>query len=175
MGRTHCHIRISSCGITSGDKEIKDSFKYGFTTCAVAYLLAALPALFVSATFLRGLSEPLVDFREMFYILSFGLSDFSLWGNFYYLSIVVPWIVSSYILGLLVDRFDGGQGKKVLFSGIGMSIYYVIMLMIFIISGTIFGFGDVAYEHLWFWPFPGFIMGVTASILVSLGQHDGTD
>ena len=42
---------------------MKKSFKYGFTTCTLAYLLVVIPLLVLFSTLFRGSYEPVVDIR----------------------------------------------------------------------------------------------------------------
>lgn len=145
---------------------MKKSLRYGFTTCTLAYLLASVPVFVLFAALFRGLYEPLVDTRGMLYFLTLGLSDFSWWDNFYYLALIVPWIASSLALTLLVYRCDGGLGRRLLFSGLSIFVYYFAMWLTFMIHGLIFGWGDVAYYLIWLWPIFGFCVGIAASAIV---------
>ena len=146
--------------------KMKKSLKYGFTTCTLAYLLASVPVFVLFATLFRGLSEPIVDIRGMLHFLILGLSDFSLWDNFYYLAPIVPWIASSCVLALSIYRFDGGSGRRLIFSGLSIFIYYFAMWLAFMIHGLIFQWGDVAYDIIWLWPVFGFCTGIAASAIV---------
>ena len=147
---------------------MKRSFKYGFTTCTLAYLLASVPGFVLFATLSRGLSEPIVDARGMLYFLTLGLSDFSLWDNFYYLAPIVPWIASSCVLALSIYRFDGGSGRRVILSAFSIFVYYFAMYLVFMVHGVLFGWGDMAYNLIWLWPICGFGVGGAASAIVEI-------
>lgn len=145
---------------------MKKAFKYGFTTCTLAYLLASVPVFVLFATLFRGLSEPIVDIGGILHFLTLGLSDFSLWDNFYFLAPLVPWIASSCVLALSIYRFDGGTGRRVLLSGFSIFIYYFAMCLVFMVHGVFFGWGDMAYDLIWLWPICGFGVGSAASAIV---------
>lgn len=139
---------------------MKKSFKYGFTTCTLAYLLVVIPLLVLFATLFRVSYEPISS------ILTLMLSQFSWWGDFYYLAFLVPWLASSCVLTLLIYRFDGGGRKRALFSGFSMFIYYFAMWLVFLIHGLIYGWGDIAYDLIWLWPLCGFGLGYAAATIV---------
>jgi len=141
-------------------------FKYGFATCALAYLLASLLAFVLFSTLFRGSYEPLLDTRGMLGFLTLGLSEFSWWNDFYYLAPTVPWITSSLVLAVLLYRIDGGSGRRLLFSGLSIFAYYSAMCLVFMLHGLIFGWGDVAYHLISLWPTFGFFVGVAASTVV---------
>jgi len=77
--------------VTKGRRMIK-GFKYGFTTCTLAYLLIAISFLVLFATLFRGSQEPIVDIESTLSAFTLMLSEFSWWGDFYYLDILVPWL-----------------------------------------------------------------------------------
>jgi len=152
---------------------MKKSFKYGFTTCTLAYLLIVIPLLVLFATLFRGSYSPIVNVRGMLSFLTLMLSDFlyyggefSWWGDFYYLAPLVPWLASSCVLTLLIYRFNGGARRRVLFSGFSIFVYYFAMWLVFIIHGLIYGWGDIAYDLIWLWPLFGFGFGYAAATLV---------
>lgn len=145
---------------------MKKSFKYPFFNCTVAYFLAAiLPAVF-SATWGRGLSEPIINARGMLSALTLMLSDFPWWGDFYYLAFLVPWLASSCMLTLLIYRFNGGARRRALFTGFSIFVYYFAMWLVFIIHSLIYGWGDIAYHLIWLWPLCGFGFGYAAATIV---------
>ena len=145
---------------------MKKSFKLGFTTCTVAYLLIVIPLLVLFATLFRGFYEPIVDIRGMLSFLTLMLSEFSWWGDFYYLAFLVPWLASSCMLTLLIYRFNGEARRRALFTGFGMFVYYFAMCLVFLIHGVIHGWGDIAYGLIWLWPLCGFGFGYVAASIV---------
>ena len=138
---------------------MKKSFKYGFTTCTLAYLLVAIPLLVLFATLFRGS-------YGMLSILTLMLSEFPWWGDFYYLAFLVPWLASSCVLALLIYRFNGGARRRVLFSGFSIFVYYFAMWLVIIIYGLIYGWGDIAYDLFWLWSLFGFGFGYAAATIV---------
>lgn len=145
---------------------MKKAFKYGFTTCTIAYLLIAIPPLVLFATLFRGLYEPVVDIRGVLSFLTLMLSDFSWWGNLYYLAFLVPWLASCCVLALLIYRFNGGARRRALFSGFSIFIYYFAIWLMFIVHGLIYGWGDIAYEFIWLWLVFSFGFGYAAATIV---------
>ena len=148
---------------------MKKAFKYSFITCTLAYILIALPRLILFATLFRGLNEPIVDTVGFISSLTLMLSAFSWWGEFYYLAFLVPWLASTCILALLMNRFNRGLRSRALLSGFSVFIYYFAMLLVFIIRGLLFGWGDMAYELIWIWPVSGFIFAYVAALVVEKG------
>jgi len=144
---------------------MKKSFKYGFTTCTLAYLLIVIPRLVLFATLFRGSYEPIADIRGMLSFLTLMLSDFPWWGDFYYLAFLVPWLASCWILTRLTYRFNGGVRKRALFAGLSIFVYYFAMCLVFLIHGLIYGWGDIAYELIWLWPVCGFGFGCAAAAI----------
>lgn len=142
------------------------SFKYGCFTCAVAYILALLPAFVLFSTLFRGSYESVVDARGMLGFLTLGLSDFSCCDKFYYLTVLVPWITSSLVLALLHYHIGGRYGMRLILSGLSVFLYYFTMWLGLIISGIFLGWGDIAYDLIWLWPIGGFLTGVAASAIV---------
>jgi len=142
------------------------TFKYGFSTCTLAYILAAIPPVIFFATWGKGSSEPIIDVKGMLSALTLMLSDFPWWGNFYYLAFLVPWLASCCVLMLLIYRFNGEARRRKLFSGLSIFIYYFAMLLVFLIHGLIYGWGDIAYDLIWLWPLFGFGFGYAAATIV---------
>ncbi len=143
---------------------MKKSFKYGFTTCTLAYLLVVIPLLVLFATLFRGSYAPIVNVRGMLELLTLMLSEFV--GDFYYLAFLVPWLASSCVLTLLIYRFNGGARRRVLFSGFSIFVYYFAMWLVILIYGLIYGWGDIAYDLIWLWPLFGFGFGYAAATIV---------
>jgi len=97
------------------------------------------------------------------------LSAFSWWGESYYLAFLVPWMASTCVLALLINRFNRGLRGRALLSGFSVFIYYFAMLLVFIIHGLVFGWGDVAYSLIWIWPVVSFMFGYVAALIVEKG------
>ena len=150
--------------ITKERGKMKKSFKYGFTTCTLAYLLVAIPLLVLFATLFKGSYAPVVDIRGMLSILTLMLSE--VLGDFYYLGFLVPWLASCCVLTLLIYRFTGGARRRALFAGFSMFVYYFAMWLVFLIYGLIYGWGDIAYDLIWLWPLFGFGFGYAAATIV---------
>jgi hypothetical protein len=102
----------------------------------------------------------------MLHFLTLGLSDFSWWDNFYYLALLVPLISSFLVLTMLLYRIGGGSGRRLMFSGLSIFLYYFAMWLAFMVHGLIVGWGDVDYALIWLWPILGFFVGVFASAIV---------
>jgi hypothetical protein len=67
---------------------------------------------------------------------------------------------------MLLYRSGGGYGRRLIFSGLSFFVYYFAMLLLFMVHGIFWGWGDVAYHLIWLWPIFGFFVGVAASTLV---------
>ena len=145
---------------------MKNSFKYGFTTCTLAYLLVVIPLLVLFSTLFRGSYAPIVNVRGMLELLTLMLSEFPWWGDFYYLAFLVPWLASSCVLTLLIYRFNGGARRRVLFSGFSIFVYYFAVWLFILIYSLIYGWGDIAYHLFWLWPLFGFGFGYAAATIV---------
>jgi len=145
---------------------MKKSFKYGFTTCTLAYLLIVIPLLVLFVTLLRGSYEPIIDVKGMLSALTLMLSEFSWWGDFYYLAFLVPWLASSLVMVLLMIWFNRGARRRRLLGGLSVFAYYLAMVFVFIIHGLIRGWGDIAYGLIWLWPLFGFGFGYAAATIV---------
>ena len=148
---------------------IKQNFKYSFVTCTLAYFLIAIPIFILSATLFRGSYEPAIDIRAFMGFLTFMLSDFSWWGELYYLAFLVPWLTSICLLTLLMNRFNKGIRSRALLSGFSVFIYYFAMVLVFIVHGLIYGWGELAYDLIWIWPVGGFIFAYAAALMVEKG------
>ena len=148
---------------------MKQIFKYSFATCTLAYLFIAIPIFILFATLFRGSYEPIVDTVGFVSFLTLMLSVFSWWGELYYLAFLVPWLTSTCILALLMNRFNRGLRSRALLSGLSVFIYYFAMLLVFIIHGLVFGWGDVAYSLIWIWPVVSFMFGYVAALIVEKG------
>ena len=142
------------------------AFKYGFTACTLAYLLGATTLLILFTTLFRGSYEFIVDIKGLLSTLTLMLSEFSWWGDFYYLTFLVPWLASSCMLTLLIYRSNEGARRRALFSGLGMFAYYFAMCLVFLIYGVLHGWGDITYDLIWIWPLFGFGFGYVAASIV---------
>jgi len=148
---------------------MKQAFKYSFITCTLAYFLIAVPIFILFTTIFGGSYEPIVDTVGFVSFLTLMLSTFSWWGELYYLAFLVPWLTSTCILTLLINRFNRGLRNRALLSGFSVFIYYFAMLLVFIIHGLIFGWGDMAYDLIWVWPVGGFLFAYVAALIVEKG------
>ena len=148
---------------------MKQTFKYSFITCTLAYFLIALPIFILFATQFRGSYESVFDTIGFLSFLTLMLSEFSWWGELYYLAFLVPWLASTCILALLINRFSGGLQSRALLSGLSVFIYYLAMVLVFIIHGITSGWGDVAYGLFWIWLGGGFIFAYASALIVEKG------
>ena len=148
---------------------MKQDFKYSFIACTLAYFLIAIHIFILFATLFRGSYEPIIDTVGFLSFLTLMLSAFSWWGEFYYLAFLVPWMTSTCLLALLINHFNRGLRSRALLSGFSVFIYYFAMLLVFIIQGLIFGWGDMAYDLFWIWPVSGFIFACAAALVVEKG------
>ncbi|MFC1967919.1 hypothetical protein ACFLVX_00815 [Chloroflexota bacterium] len=148
---------------------MKQAFKYSFIACAVAYFLIAIPIFILFAALFRGSYEPIIDTVGFLSFLTLMLSSFSWWGEFYYLAFLVPWLTSTCILALLINHSNRASRSRALLTGLSVFIYYFAMLLVFMIQGFIFGWGDVAYDLIWIWPVCGFLFGCAAALIVQKG------
>jgi len=148
---------------------MKQIFKYSFATCTLAYFLIAIPIFILFATLFRGSYEPIVDTIGFFSFLTLMLSAFSWWGELYYLAFLVPWLTSTCILALLINHFNRGVRSRALLSGFSVFIYYFAMVLVFIIHGLIYGWGDMAYDLIWIWPVGSFLFAYVAALIVEKG------
>lgn len=148
---------------------MKQAFKYSFITCTLAYILIAIPIFILFATLFRGAHEPIIDTAGFLSFLTLMLSEFAWWSELYYLAFLVPWLTSTCILALLINHFNGGIKSRALLSGFSVYFYYFAMLLVFIIQGLIFGWGDMAYDLIWIWPVSGFIFAYAAALVVNKG------
>jgi len=138
---------------------MKKSFKYGFTTCTLAYFLVAVSLFILETLWWRGLSaEPLIWVPSLMGVITLCLSEFSWWGDFYYLAPLVPWLASSCVLALLIYRFNGGARRRALFSGFSIFVYYFAMWLAYR--------GDAGHFVIFLWPLFGFGFGYAAATIV---------
>ena len=150
----------------NGRGKMKKALKYGFIICTFAYLLVVITLLILFATLFRGSYEPIVDIQSLLSFLTLMLSEFSWWGDFYYLAFLVPWLTSCCVLTLLIYRINGAARTRALFTGFSVFIYYFAMWLVFLIHGFVYGWGDIGYDIIWLWPVCGFGFGYVAAIAV---------
>jgi len=139
-------------------KTVRDSF----FTCALAYGFAAI--LLVILLAIQGIRDEYIT-QNISTGLTLALSEFSWWGEFYYLTGFIPWLFSSLILMLLIYGFNGGIRRRQLFSGLSVLTYYLVMVLAFIIEGLVHGWGDVGYQFFPLWLIVGFGLGYLAAII----------
>ena len=142
---------------------MKKALKYGFTGCTLVYLLSGILLIVVFATLFRGSYQPIVDVENMSSILTLMLSEFSWWGGFYYLALLVPWLASCCLVTVAVYRFKGGASTRALLVGFSVFAYYFVMWIVFLVHGLIYGWGDMAYDLIWLWPLCAFAFGYAAA------------
>jgi hypothetical protein len=141
-------------------------FKYAFFTSTVAYLMAAV-LVFVYSIAQTGWSRIDSDIGTFLpSALTLALSEFSWWGDFYGLAVLVPWFGSVLVLALLMFWLDGGARRRRLLGGLSVGVYYLSMFLAFIIEALIGYWGDIAYSLLAIWPFAGFGVGYLAAFIV---------
>ena len=84
---------------------MEKAFKYAFFTCTLAYVLAAILLIIFFA--IEGINAKYI-IKDLLTGLTLALSEFTWWGAFYYLALLVPWLGSSLVLVLLIYGFNGG-------------------------------------------------------------------
>ena len=137
--------------------------RYSFLTCTIACLLAAI--LFIIIFAINGIDCKYI-IKDLLTGLTLALSEFTWWGDFYYLAFLVPWISSSLVLILLIYGFDGGVRRRQLLGGLSFFTYYLAMFLAFIIHGLIRGWGDVGYQLFPLWLVGSFGLGYLATTIV---------
>lgn len=145
---------------------MRNNLKYAFLACTLAYLIIGI-LLFLFGFSQTGWSR--IDSDAGTFILgsvTLVLSEFQFWGDFYYLSVLVPWLGSSVVLALLLHRFDKNKKRRRLMAGTSIGIYYLIMMFVFIAGKIITSWGhidinpgDAAYTLFIIWPLAGFGLG----------------
>jgi hypothetical protein len=146
--------------------------KYALLTSLIAYIMAALAACFFYHS-QSGWSHVDGDnVRFTVDMLTLGLSNYTGWGDFWYLAALIPWLGSSLVLGLVLKRFARTAGRRALWGGLSVAIYYVAVLLVFAIGKLITNWGnidvnpgDVAYVLLLIWPVGGYIAGYFAAMI----------
>jgi len=128
------------------------TFKYAFFTCTLAYLLYYAAILIVEIFYSRGLSaQPLIYLPSLMIAMTLCLSS-SPWAP------LVPWLASSCVLALLINRFNGGANRRALLSGFSVFIYYFAMWLAYR--------GDAFLLLIFLWPLCGFGIGYAAATMV---------
>ena len=131
---------------------MKKSFKYALFTCTLAYLLYYAAILIVEIFYSRGLSaQPLIYLPSLVIAMTLCLSS-SPWAP------LVPWLASSCVLALLINRFNGGARRRALLSGFSVFIYYFAMWLAYR--------GDASHFVIFLWPLFGFGIGYAAATIV---------
>ncbi|MDP3880245.1 MAG: hypothetical protein Q8Q07_08105 [Dehalococcoidales bacterium] len=144
---------------------MRKRISYAFFTCTLAYVLAAI-IIFILSVAQTGWER--IDSDAGTFLISaltLALSEFSWWGDFYYLAILVPWLSSALMLILLVYLFKGAGPRRVL-GGLSIGAYYLAMFLVFIINGLIGGWEDITYPLLMLWPLAGFGLGYLATFIL---------
>jgi hypothetical protein len=133
-------------------------FRYAFVTCTTTYLIVAF-IIFILAI----IHHPnwITSETRIFVVssLTLALSEFSWWGHFYYLAVLVPWLGSSLLIVVLLAWSRGRMKPRFLPGGISAGAYYLAMFLAFIFAGLFHGWGDIAYPLLLIWPLAGFAIG----------------
>jgi hypothetical protein len=159
-------------GMTIKDETMRKIIKYSLLTCLIAYVLAAI-AMFIFAISQTGWSR--IDSDSPIFIvdmLTLGLSNYSCWGDFWYLAALVPWLGSSLVLALVLKRFARTAARRAMWAGLSVALYYVVVLLVFAI-GKVIAFwgnievhpGDFAYVLLLIWPIGGFVVGYFSAMI----------
>jgi hypothetical protein len=146
--------------------------RYSLLTCTLAYFIAAV-LLFLFSAIQFGFNgiDRSTD-RLLVSLLTLVLSEFQGWHDFWYLSVLVPWLGSSLLLTLLTKRYAGKTGRRRLWGGVSVGAYYVILLLVFAIGRLIASWGridinpgDLLYLILLLWPLGGFGLGYLSAII----------
>lgn len=146
--------------------------RYALVACLIAYILAAI-VMFIFAVSQTGWTK--VDSESPKFIvdmLTLGLSNYTWWGDFWYLAALVPWLGSSLVLGLVLKRFARTAGRRALWGGLSMALYYIVVLLVFALGKLITNWGnievhpgDFAYVLLLIWPIGGYVVGSIAAMI----------
>ena len=143
------------------------NLKFAFITSTVTYAIAAaILAVFFAAT---GFSGGYFG-RELVTGLTLMLSEFQWWGEVYYLAVIIPWLGSTLVMAVLLTAFTSDAGRRRLFGGTSICVYYVAMILVFAIGRTVSSWGnievnpgDIGYLLLLIWPIIGFGLGYLTS------------
>ena len=139
------------------------TIRYAFLTCTLAYVLAAI--LLVIFFAVEGINVEYM-IKDLLTALTLALSEFTWWGNLFYIAFIVPWLASSLVLVLFIHRFNGGAKRRRLLGGLSVFAYYFAMVLVFIIHGLVRGWGDVGYQFFPIWLIVGFGLGYLAATIV---------
>ena len=139
------------------------NLKLAFLTSTLTYgIAAAILAIFFAAS---GFSGGYFG-RDLVTGLTLMLSEFQWWGEVYYLAVIIPWLGSTLVMTVLLTMFTSDTGRRRLFGGISICVYYVAMILVFAIGRTVSSWGnidinpgDVGYLLLLIWPIIGFGLG----------------
>ena len=151
---------------------MKKTIGHALSTCTAAYLLIAVFVLIISI-YLNGWSRIDSDVgRSVVSLLTMVLSEFEGWGDFWYLAVLAPWLGSTLVMAIVAHRASGKAGRRQLWAGFSIGIYYVIMLLVFIIGKLAASWGqidlhagDAVYLLLLIWPLGGFAVGYLSALI----------
>ena len=147
-----------------------NNIKYALLTSFIAYLLATVAMFFFSLSQSGWTHVDGDNVKFMMDMVTLGLSNW--WGDVWYLAVLVPWLFSALVLALALKFFAGTAGRRAIWSGLSVTIYYTVVLLVFAI-GKLIAFwgnidvrpGDLVYAVLIVWPIGGFIVGYFAAII----------
>ena len=159
--------------------------RYAFFTCSLAYVIAAI-IIFIFSFGQRPWAWSRIEYtvRDLVNALSLRqLFAFIWWpgemyGDFYYLAILVPWLVSVLVLVLLLNVSKGGAKRRRLFGGLSILAYYSVIVLAFWIQQVVYYWEYIDWSDvikIWniisrvmflAWPLGGFGLGYLAATLV---------
>jgi hypothetical protein len=148
------------------------TIKYALLTSFIAYLLATIAMFFFSLSQSGWTHVDGDNARFMMDMVTLGLSNYPWWGSLWYLAVLVPWLFSALVLALAFILFARAAGRRAMWGGLSVAIYYAIVLLVFAF-GKLIAFwgnidvhpGDFIYAVLLVWPIGGFIVGYFAAML----------
>jgi hypothetical protein len=153
-------------------KRMVKIIRYALVTCLIAYILVAI-VMFIFAVSQTGWSRVDSDTPKFIVdMLTLGLSNYSWWGDIWFLAALVPWLGSSLVLGLVLKRFARTAGRRTLWGGLSVAIYYIVALLVLGIGKLITNWGnievhpgDFAYVLFLIWPIGGYVVGYFAVMI----------
>jgi len=148
------------------------NMKYALLTSFIAYLLASV-AMFLFSLSQSGWSHVNGDNAKfMMDMVTLGLSNYTWWGHLWYLAVLVPFIFSALVLALALKLVTKAAGRRTVWSGLSVGIYYAVVLLVFTIGKLVTFWGnidvhpgDIIYIVLIVWPIGGFIVGYFAALI----------
>jgi hypothetical protein len=158
--------------MTIKDEVMGKISRYVLVSCLIAYILAAI-VMFLFALSQTGWSRVDSDTPKFIVdMLTLGLSNYTCWGDFWYLAALVPWLGSSLLLGLVLKRFARTAGRRAVWGGLSMAIYYIVVLIVLGLGKLITNWGnievhpgDFAYVLFLIWPIGGYVVGYFAAVI----------